>query len=323
MAKRRASTGDEVSLFPFLSILACLIGALVMLIVVLVVAQMGKAEGRTMEEIQRAQDYLDIKKEIQERQKVDDLVKDKLKELEQLQKDLEETQARYAKLRKLLDSSKDVQEQNKEISQQLQKELDDVLLEIDGLKKAQKETKQEIAALMAELEKRKVPKDKKPPPVMVQPSGSGMPESTKVYFVEALGGQLKVLDAWGEEYRFAAKDEVVVADHKFNWMLEELKKDPNSLLLFLVRDDGYSAFAKGAGWAQGSYGIRVGKLPIPGRGELQLSMFDKYRGKLPEPPPPPEIGPDGNPIPPPGGTPPPGGAPPPGQTPPPGGAPPK
>ena len=64
MAKRRSSEGGEVSLFPFLSILACLIGALVLMIVVLVMSQVGKAEGRSAEEIKRAQDFIQMKKEV-------------------------------------------------------------------------------------------------------------------------------------------------------------------------------------------------------------------------------------------------------------------
>jgi hypothetical protein len=287
MAKRRGSSGDEVSLFPFLSILACLIGALVMIIVVLVISQTEKAEGRTAEEIQMAQDFLNMKKEIEKREQEQAVVKEKLAVLEKLQQEIEDKKQRFAKLRKLLDSSKEVQEQNKEITQKLQKELDDLLLELDGLKKQQTETKKEIELLMAELEKRKIPEDKKPPPVQVQPSGSGMAEGTKVYFVEASGSGLKVLQPWGDEdYRLSAKPEVVVADHSFNHFLLELQKDKNSLILFLIRDDGYGAFNNGAGRAESDYGIRVGKLPIPGRGELQLDLFETFRGKVPPPPPP-------------------------------------
>ena len=82
MAKRRSSEGGEVSLFPFLSILACLIGALVLMIVVLVMAQVGKAEGRSAEEIKRAQDYIQMKKDIAEREKLDVALKEKIAVLE-------------------------------------------------------------------------------------------------------------------------------------------------------------------------------------------------------------------------------------------------
>jgi hypothetical protein len=306
MAKRRGSSGDEVSLFPFLSILACLIGALVAIIVVLVVAQTEKMEGRTPEDIQMAQEVLNIKKELEKRDEQKANLDEKVAALKKIQEEVEDLKVRFAKLRKLLDSSKEVKQQNMEISQQLQKELDDLLLEMDGLKRQQELSKKEIALLMAELEKRKIPEDKKPPPVQVQPSGSGMGEETKVYFVEASSGSLKVLKPWGDEdYRLSAQPDVVVGDHAYNHFLLELQKDKNSLILFLVRDDGYGAYNNGAGRAESDYGIRVGKLPIPGRGDLQLDLFEKFRGKVPPPPPPPSSAPSGTPPTTPPGAPPP------------------
>lgn len=283
MAQRRASSGDEVSLFPFLSILACLIGALVLLIVVLAVSQAGKAEGRSAEEIRMAQDYLRMKKELEERKQLDLALKEKIAELEKLQEEVEEKQQRFIKLRRLLDSSKEVQQQNEQISQQLQKELDNLLVEIDGLKKQQVSAKEEIAKLEAELKARKVPESKKVPPVVVQPSGSGMSEGTKVYFVECSAGALKILGAWGEDYRLGATPEIVVADAAYNHFLYEVAKDKNSLILFLIRDDGQGPFNNGAGRAEGDYKIRIGKLPIPGRGQLDLALFEKYRGKIDPP----------------------------------------
>lgn len=298
MAKRRASGDGEISLFPFLSILACLIGALVLMIVVLVISQMGKAEGRTAEEIERAQDYIKLKKEIEERKVQDVVLKEKLAILEKLQKDLEEKRQQYVKLRKLLDTSKDLQEENLKISQKMQKELDDLLLEIEGMKQQQAESKKEIAALMAEIKKRQVPPDKKIPPVVVQPSGSGMADDTKVFFVEASGGGLKILGAWGEDYRLSASASVVVADVAFNYFLSEIAKNPKSLILFLIRDDGQGAFNNGAGRAENDYKVRIGKLPIPGKGVLDLAMFDKYRGKIPPPPASAPVPADGAPKPP-------------------------
>lgn len=284
MAKRRESSGGEVSLFPFLSILACLIGALVLIISALVAAQAGKAEGRTKEEIQMAQDYQRMIKEMEERKKLDVVLKEKLAELEKLKAEIEDREQRYLKLRKLMATSKDVQEQNKQIADTLQKELDDLLTELDGLKKQQEESKKTIAELMAEIKSRQIPADKKVPPVVVQPSGGGMAESTKVYFVECATG-LKVMDAWGEgDYTLGAKAEIVVADPVYNHFLTEVAKDKNALILYLIRADGQAAFNNGAGRAEADYKIRIGKLPIPGPGKLDLALFEKYRGKVPPPP---------------------------------------
>jgi hypothetical protein len=285
MAKRRHGAKDEILLVPFLDILCSLIGVLVLIIVVLCVSQTQQTEGRTPEEIQMAQDHKRMKEELVEREKLDVVLKEKIAELEKLKVEIEEKEQRYLKFRKLLSSSKELQDQNKKIALNLQKELDDLLTEIDGLKKQQDESKKMVADLMAEMKKREVPPDKKVPPVVVQPSGSGMPETTKIYFVECATGALKVLDGWGAgDYRLSATAEVVVADVAYNHFLTEVAKDKNSLILYLIRDDGQGAFNNGAGRAEGDYKIRIGKLPIPGRGQLDLALFEKYRGIVPPPP---------------------------------------
>lgn len=296
MASRRQDSGETLNLFPFLDIVSCLIGVLVLLIVLLVISQKGNTGGRTMEEIQMAEDYVETKKEIEKREKENQILKEKLAVLEKIEQELEEQIQRFVKLRRLVDSSKEVQERNAEIGLQLQKELDDLIVEIEGLKKQQAASKQEIEELMAMIEERKISKDREPPPVQVQPSGSGMAKDSKVYFIEAASGGLKLLQPWegsDEDYRLSARPETVVADHAFNHFLLELQKDPNSLILFLIRDDGYGAYNNGAGRAESDYNIRTGKLPIPGRGQLQLDYFQEYRGKVPPPPPPASEAPPG------------------------------
>lgn len=300
MAKRRHAAKDEILLVPFLDILCSLIGVLILIIVVLCVSQTQQTEGRTPEDVQMSQDAKRMRQEIVERKAQDVILKEKQASLEALQKQIDEKEQRFIKLRKLINTSKDLQEENLKISQKMQKELDDLMLEIEGMKQQQAESKKEIATLMAELKKRDVPPDKKIPPVIVQPSGTGMPADTKVYFVEAGSGALKILGAWGEDYRLSATASVVVADVAYNYFLAEIAKNPNSLVLFLIRDDGQGAFNNGAGRAENDYKVRVGKLPIPGRGVLDLDLFSKFRGKIPPPPaaPPATPAPPAPPVPP-------------------------
>lgn len=286
MVKRRRKGSDEILLVPFLDILCSLIGVLILIIVVLCVSQSQQTQGRTAEEVRMAQEHKDMLKQLEERKKLEQLLAEKIESLKGAHAALQERQDRYLKLRKLLDSSKELQEENKAIGVKLQKELDDLLTEIDGIKRQQTSTKEEIAALQAEIKKRQVDPDKKVPPVVVQPSGSGMSESTKVFFVECSKGSLKVIGGWGnEDYRLASTASVVVADQTFKHFLREVAKNKDSLVLFLVRDDGQEAYQNGAGYAESGFEIRTGKLPIPGRGVLDLSTFEKYRGKVAPPPP--------------------------------------
>lgn len=285
MAKRRHKGSDEILLIPFLDILCSLIGVLVLIIVVLCTSMTKQTDGRPEAEVEMAQEAKKLRKIIKEHKDREIVLNEKRASLEELRKQIEEKQQRYVKLYKLLSTSKEIQEANLKISQKMQKELDDLLLEIEGMKKQQVESKKEIAELTAELKKRQVPPDKKIPPVVVQPSGSGMSADTKVYFVEASGSGLKIIGAWGADYRLSAAAAVVVADVSYNYFLAEVAKNPKSLVLFLIRDDGQGAFNNGAGRAENDYKVRVGKPPIPGRGVLDLAMFDKFRGQIPPPPP--------------------------------------
>ncbi|MBL9179413.1 MAG: hypothetical protein JNM65_15220 [Verrucomicrobiaceae bacterium] len=284
MAKHKKKGSEEILLIPFLDILCSLIGVLVLIIVVLCVSMTEQTDGRPEAEVEMAQEAKKLRKEIKQHEVKEIVLKEKIATLEEMQKQIDEKQQRYLKLRKLLTTSQEIMDANLKISQQMQKELDDLLTEITGLKEQQKESQAEITKLMAELKKREVPPDKKIPPVIVQPSGGGMPADTKAYFVEAGAGALKILGAWDKDYRISATPEVVVADADFNYFLTELAKDPKSFILFLVREDGGGAFNNGAGRAESDYKIRVGKLPVPGRGVLDLALFDKLRGKIAPPP---------------------------------------
>ena len=189
MAKRRHAAKDEILMVPFLDILCSLIGVLVLIIVVLTVSQVQQTEGRTEEELERSKKYQELKK----LQKVKDVdskkTKDLLVELQKLQEEQREKEERMAKIRKLLSTSADVMKQNETMGQTLVKELDNLLLEIEGLRTQIKESTAEVAALAAELKEKQIPPDKKPPPVVVQPSGSGS-SNDKLFFIEASGAKL-------------------------------------------------------------------------------------------------------------------------------------
>ena len=151
MAKRRHASTDEILLVPFLDILCSLIGVLVLIIVVLTISQTQQTEGRTEEEMKRAMDALAMKKELAKQQVQDVKLKELLAKLQVLQQEQKDKEERLARLRKLLSTSKDVQMQNQTMSQALLKELDNLMVEIEGLKKQMTESKAEIAKLAEEL----------------------------------------------------------------------------------------------------------------------------------------------------------------------------
>ena len=286
MVRRRAHRSDEIMLIPFLDILCSLIGVLVLIIVVLCVSQTQKVKGRTMEEIERAQEHLRMLKQQKENQRINELLKDKVAKLETLQTETKQKEEEAAKLRKLLDTSAADREKNQQVSEKLAKELDNLLVEIGGLTNQVPPLKKQIAELMAEIQKRKPPANTGAP-VVVQPGGSGLAKGTKVFFIEASGGKLTMY--WDEKTKnvVAAAPDVVATDVAFNAFLKAVQAVPQSKIIFLLREDGMGAFNLGAGWAQATYGYKVeqvGRLPIPGRGEIDLKMFQEFLGSIPRPP---------------------------------------
>jgi biopolymer transport protein ExbD len=286
MVRRRNHRSDEIMLIPFLDILCSLIGVLALIIVVLVVAQTQKINGRTPEELARAAEHLKMLKELKENEKINELLKDKLLEREKLQTQTKNSEEQAAKLRKLLDTSTADKEKNKQTSETLMKELDNLLIEVNGLTQQDAPLKKQLAELNAEILKRKPPENKGPA-VMVQPGGSGLAKGSKVFFIEATGGKLTFY--WDDKTKgvVSANPDVVAVDVAFNAYLKAVQGVTGSKIIFLIRDDGMGAFNLGAGWAQATYGFKVdqvGRLPIPGRGVIDLKMFSDYLGKLTPPP---------------------------------------
>src|SRR4051794_29062422 len=69
MGQARTRSDPEVSLFPFLSILVCVIGGLMVLILVLTIAQGVLGDRRDVDEVARATEADGLRREIADRQK--------------------------------------------------------------------------------------------------------------------------------------------------------------------------------------------------------------------------------------------------------------
>lgn len=271
---------------PFLDILCSLIGVLILIIVVMVIAQSQQTEGRTQEEVDRSLAYKQLLKKQEEQTQTQKKTEELIKAMAEEKKELNEKEERAARLRKLLATSADTRKSNQEISMNLVKELDNLLLEIDGHKRQQAELAKEIAKLNQEIAKRKPPPKEAVPPVVVQPGGSGTGQESKLFFVEAGAG--KIVLFWDEDKRtqVSAAAEVIVADKAYEHFLTTVKGTPNAKLVFLIRSDGMSAYNNAAGWAMETYKLavsQIGKLPIPGVGAIDLKEFKKVMGTMAPP----------------------------------------
>jgi hypothetical protein len=273
-------------MIPFLDILCSLIGVLVLIIVVLVIAQTQRINGRTPEELQRAQEYIRMQKMQKENAIKYSGLTDKLDKLNQTQDESRAKKLAADKLSEMLKLAEMNQEKNKESASKLKKELDDLLVENRGLKDQDPELKAKIAELQAAVAKLQGPENKERP-VLVNPQGSGLAAGSVIFFVDAAGDKLTYF--WNEKDKAVVSSvpEVIVADAGFNAFLEAVKKVPQSKLIFLTRDDGMRSYTLAAGWAQEQFKYpvgQIGKLPVPGRGDLDMKLFGNLIGKLPAPP---------------------------------------
>lgn len=287
MVKRPKHRSDELMLIPFLDILCSLIGVLVLIIVVLVVAQTQRINGRTPEEIERAQEHLRMLKLKQENTQKYAGISEKVQALKELQEKKEEKTKQAEKIKDLLTNSESMKEQNKSAASKLQAELENLLREIRGFTEQEPTLRQKIVELLAELAKLQPPDTKKDPTVTVNPAGSGLAAGTSVFFIDAAGDKLTYF--WNEKDKstVSAVPDIIVADVHFNNFLESVKKVPQAKIIFLMRSDGMRSYNLGAGWAQSKFGFRVdqiGKLPVPGNGNLDFKLFGKLAGAIQAPP---------------------------------------
>ncbi len=280
-------------LIPFLDILCSLIGVLVLIIVVLVIAQTQRINGRTPEELRRAEDYLRMLKSKKEFAAKYAGINEKLEAVKQLQEKKQKNSQEAAKLKDLISNSEVNRAKNMEAAAKLEKELEGLVVELRGLTSQEPVLKAKFAELQSEIEKNKPP-EKKDATVQVNPQGSGIALGQSVFFIDA--GEGKLTCFWNEKEHsvVSAVPDVIVQDEGFNAFLESVKKVPQSKIIFLIRDDGMNAYKLGAGWAQSHYGYgvdKIAKLPVPGHGEMDLKLFGKALGSLPMPaiaaPPPP------------------------------------
>lgn len=272
MAKVRSRSDPEVSLFPFLSILVCLIGALVLLIVILTMVQSMMADGRSLEEVVRAREADKLRRELAVVTKELDTFKQEVDPARRIIKELEEKKERFVLLRRRLSVSAD---EKKKLDQQLadlQKQLENAIIQLEQMQKEQPAIKAVIEKLKAEIAARKLNIDAKPK-VVVQQTGSGAATAdTKLYFVECNAAGIVVHREEGEPLRITSGS--IGTDQAYNNFLREVAADPKSMLLFLLRDDGLSSYNRAAGWADSNFAtLRTGKLPLPGQGEVDLSQF--------------------------------------------------
>ena len=271
MAKRRNNNGDPVSLFPFMSILACLIGILTLMISVSMQLKEVQNEGATEEEKVLAVENRNLKQKAEAVSAAIQRIEEQARKENATAVQINELRDRKIVLREKLDKLDKATDPEK-ADAALQKSIELMKKEIAALKK-------ERPALSKQLEelKKKLAELRNPPPkvesVVVRPGGSGARAAAKLFFVECNSTGIVLIDDQGNGTPVAT--EAIEKNLAYKAFLEDAKRTRDSMVLFLIRKEGYKSYPWAAGVAENQFGVKTGKLPIPNDGKIDLSLFRK------------------------------------------------
>lgn len=255
-----------------MSILACLIGILTLMISVMMQAQQAEQEekaGKTKEERARAMENLELKKKIEIAEKENEQKEELIKKEKKSVAALQHLKDRAIKLSLKLDDLKKADDPDQSDTA-LQKLIENMIKEIAALKEEQPPLDKRLKELQAELKSRKeAPKPKES--VKIRPRGFGEKGARNLFFVEcnSTGVVLYTKGVPGKPISTKA----IPTNEIFNDYLEKVKKTHDSMVLFLVRKSGKLAYDWAAGIAETKYRVSHGKLPMPNDGKIDLSAF--------------------------------------------------
>jgi hypothetical protein len=252
-----------------MSILACLIGILTLMISVAMQVQEANREEQTGEEHDRAIENaaLKQKKEILARKAGE--LELRIRKERKTVAEMAELKDREVALKMKLEELEKARDPKK-TDAMLQKIAENLKHEIAALKKEHPPLDKRLKELLAQLkERREAPKPEES--VIVRPGGSGSRKARNIFFVECNSTGIVLLR--GDAPPKAISKATIGSNGNYNAFLDEVKKTRDSMVLFLIRKAGNDSYRWAAGWAQSKYEVNIGKLPIPNDGKIDLSLF--------------------------------------------------
>ncbi len=259
MAGRRRRQDLSVSLFPFLSVLACVIGTLTLLIAALAIGEMAS-------DLDPAASTGDPEASEQEIQAWTDRIAVLKKRLDQA---LEERKRLTTLERRLSGFGISSKARAQELESAVDRRLEDA--RIHRRKRAAdrelREARSSIQLLEKELALSRLPSEDAP--IEILPRGRG--DLLVPYFVECRTGGVRLLKRsgdWSEELHL----DDLVERGRFKVFLEKVRSLGNASAIFLIRPDGTESFRKAAALAEALY-VRYGKLPVPGKGKIDFHLL--------------------------------------------------
>lgn len=274
MARRPKKTGHVVSLFPFLSILACVIGVLTLLITAMALGQMDQEAIRSARidihnKSERDRAYEELLDGINSTEEQVVETRRKIAEAMALKRKLEAAREELAKLDKSIltkmtsadPQAVDLLAQRNTIRDRISEFKEDLL-----------NFNQLIAQMKKELGLRRSPPQHAV--VKIQGGGTGNVNETKQTptFIECTASTVIVYHSVGKTMRIRRSS--LAGSDSFGKVMRAIRETDNGIAVFLVRDNGVRTYFIARSVARTLY-CPHGKLPVVGHGKLDLSAFDE------------------------------------------------
>lgn len=260
MARRARGQDTRVSLFPFLSVLACIIGALTLLLAAVAVGSMG---GESVEQLQ-----------LNDRMQAAEIFlaggRARLEELDAqltLQKEQVEAQEELGRRLSALGLSPDISLAELEAQVDLETQLAKMQEQRAGLAKRLAVSKEDVERLEQTVSEKRARRASSP--ILIDPSGIG--REFRPFLVESRAEYVELHRSKGDwSYRIASDQ--LAHSEPYRKFLRRVRVIHDALLIFLIRPDGVETFLEAQAIAN-QYGVRNAKLPLPGSGQLDLTLL--------------------------------------------------
>ncbi|OHB83172.1 MAG: hypothetical protein A2V98_16020 [Planctomycetes bacterium RBG_16_64_12] len=267
MGRRKGNEGDAVSLFPFMSILVCLIGSLTLMITIQMSGQANSEQSQ--EEIERYRKYTELKAVMEQDQA----------ELESLKRLLAQAEKAHEEIRLAAQEAALLEKKQQDELQRVGAAgFDKLLAESARLRNRLTEIEADLPKLqktVEELEK-EIQRRKAGPEeavVQIRPGGSGL--DIVPTFVECTAGSVVVLE--GKEPLRIRTADLNKEGGDFHKLLDRVAGTPKGQIILLVRPDAVGTFNVARDVARTHFGpngyCKTGKLPVPTQGKIDLNVF--------------------------------------------------
>jgi len=267
MPKRKPGVTEVVSLFPFLSILACVIGTLTLMITALALGQMEKQQAP--EAVERAEQHQEHQADIKSKQKAVESVDKKLADAAAIRDEMARAMEELKKLeRQQLNEMKKADNDRRQ-DVQLLAEANRLRKRITELTPEPPRLQTKIKLLLEEIGKRTSSMNEAVN--KIRPGGSGL--NLDPTFVECTAGGV-VLSTGNNSERVRRAD--LSKSKPFLALLDRVSKNPKGTVIFLIRDDAIATYHTARSLARARY-CRNGKLPVVGHGRIDLSVFENIQ----------------------------------------------